>query len=466
MSRRDRRGSGAASRGERSEHVVGTLTEAFSDLMEANPSAFRAKFRTMARDPFAFYRGTACLFYADVAGSGPFAGADDRWTRQDGARRVWIQGDLHAENFGTYLDRDGRLVFDVNDFDEAYLGHWTWDPMRFCASLALVCWQKALPDDAIDELVGTYLRAYVDHVRHYVEADDDTEWALTLDNARGGVLDALRAARMSTRVQLLDGATVVEDFERRFAQVPGVRRLDDAEDALVREAFERYVRTLPERSHDGTVTFDVLDVVGRSGFGIGSAGLPAYNVLIEGFSQALDNDVVLTFKQGNVAAPSRVVQDERVAGYFHHHGHRTALSQRALQAHADRFLGWTELPGTHGPETGYVVSEYSPYEADLDWDGVAEPGEMLELVEQLGRATAKIHCVADDESEHDLVPVSVEEVVSACVGDDVDAFVQETTQFAHAYAEQVRTDHALFVDAFRSGGFGAVASVTPASDPA
>ena len=57
--------------------------------------------------------------------------------------------------------------------------------------------------------------------------------------------------------------------------------------------------------------FDVLDVVGRTGFGIGSAGLPAYNVLIEGFSQALDNDVVLTLKQGNVAAPSRVVPDER-----------------------------------------------------------------------------------------------------------------------------------------------------------
>jgi uncharacterized protein (DUF2252 family) len=459
VSRRDRRGQGAASRGGRSEHLVHTLTDTFSNLMEANPTAFRAKFRTMARDPFAFYRGTAGLFYADVAAGGPFAGVDDRWTGEEGARRVWIQGDLHAENFGTYLDRDGRLVFDVNDFDEAYLGHWTWDPMRFCASLALLCWQKALPDEAIDELVGAYLRAYVEHVHHYVETDDDTEWALTLDTARGGVLRSLQRARMSTRVSLLDGATVVDDFRRRFAQLPGVRRLEDDETALVRDAFDRYVQTLPGSSHDGTVTFDVLDVVGRSGFGIGSAGLPAYNVLIEGFSQALDNDVVLTVKQGNVAAPSRVVDDPDVARHFEHHGHRTALSQRALQAHADRFLGWTELPGTHGPQTGYVVSEYSPYEADLDWDGSAEPAEMLELVEQLGRATAKIHCVADDESEHDLVAVSVEEVVSACVGDDVDDFVQETTRFAHAYAEQVRTDHALFVDAFRSGGFGAVTSV-------
>ena len=49
----------------------------------------------------------------------------------------------------------------------------------------------------------------------------------------------------------------------------------------------------------------MVDVVGRSGFGIGSAGLPAYNVLLEGYDQALENDVVLSLKQGAVAAPSR-----------------------------------------------------------------------------------------------------------------------------------------------------------------
>ncbi|MGL5857535.1 MAG: DUF2252 domain-containing protein [Angustibacter sp.] len=424
--------------------------------MVANPAAFRSKFRTMARDPFAFYRGTACLFYADVAGGGAFAGADDGWLAAPGARRVWIQGDLHAENFGTYLDADGRLVFDVNDFDEAYLGHWTWDLMRFCASLGLVCWRKALPDSAIDTLVSVYLRSYLDSVHYYVEAQDDAERALTLDSARGAVLDALRAAKLRTRVGLLDGATVVEDFRRRFAHGPGVRSLSEAERAAVEAAFVRYQLTLPP-ARQVQVTFDVLDAVGRQGFGIGSAGLPAYNVLIEGYSQALDNDVVLTLKQGNVAAPSRVVTDPGVAGWFEHHGHRTAVSQRALQAHADRFLGWTELPGTAGPATGFVVSEYSPYEVDLDWDGVDEPPDMVALVEQLGQATAKVHCVADADSDHDLVTASVEHLISDCVGDDVDGFVRDLTAFAEVYARQVRADHALFVDAFRGGGFAAVA---------
>ncbi|HZA03017.1 MAG TPA: DUF2252 family protein, partial [Propionibacteriaceae bacterium] len=183
---------------ERTDRIVSTLTEAFADLMAANPTAFRAKFRAMASDPFAFYRGTACLFYADVTGDGRFADVDRAWVGAEGARRIWIQGDLHAENFGTYLDAGGRLVFDVNDFDEAYVGHWTWDVYRFCASLGLLGWQKALPDESIDDLVETYVRAYLDRVGHYVTAEDDTQWALTLASATGGVLEALRQARLRT----------------------------------------------------------------------------------------------------------------------------------------------------------------------------------------------------------------------------------------------------------------------------
>ena len=172
--------------------------------------------------------------------------------------------------------------------------------------------------------------------------------------------------------------------------------------------------------------------------------------------QALDNDVVLSMKLGNVAAPSRVVRDEQADGWFEHHGHRTAISQRALQAHADRFLGWTSLPGRDGP-VGYVVSEVSPYESDLDWEEYSEPRDLAVLVPQLGRATAKIHCVADAEADHELVPFSVEEAIGRCVAGDVEGLVTTLQDFAREYSRQAREDHRLFVDAFRSGQFEHVA---------
>ena len=162
----------------RQELIVDVLESAFADLMSADPHAFRVKFRKMAADPFAFYRGSACLFYADMT-SQQDAWADERTSR------VWIHGDLHAENFGTYMNSHGRMVFDVNDFDEAYIGHFSWDLRRFVASLALMGWQKALPEDTVRNLIGRYLRAYLAQVTHYAEITDDDDFALHLDNTDG-----------------------------------------------------------------------------------------------------------------------------------------------------------------------------------------------------------------------------------------------------------------------------------------
>jgi uncharacterized protein (DUF2252 family) len=421
---------------DRSEQIVGVLVDAFEDLIDADPRAFRRKFRKMAQDPFSFYRGSACLFYADVAEM------DDRYA--DGrTSRVWIQGDLHAENYGTYLNDAGIIVFDVNDFDEAYLGHFTWDLKRMAASLALLGFTKALSDETIRELIEAYAHAYAEQVETFHHGEDDEEFRLTLENTDGALRLVLQEARLKTRWQALDKLTAVEDHERVFKDGPGVRRLEDEEREEVLAAYESYLATIPDQKRQHSVSYHVKDVVGRAGFGIGSAGLPAYNLLVEGRSQALENDVVLSMKQGNIAAPSRVVDDERITRYFRHPGHRTAISQRALQAHADPWLGWCELHGK-----GQVVQEISPYEADLDWDHVSEPDEMLPLLRYLGQATAKIHCVSDAGSAEELVDFETEEAIEAVLDDD---FSSELAAFGMDYGEKTREDHRLFVDAFRNG---------------
>jgi uncharacterized protein (DUF2252 family) len=413
--------------------------------MTADPTAFRTKFRKMARDPFAFYRGSAGLFYADVSSR------RDRWS-DDRTSRVWIHGDLHAENFGTYMNSHGILVFDVNDFDEAYVGHFSWDVRRFVASLTLMGWQKALPEGTVRDLTRVYLQAYVDQVRHYHHGDSDTEYALRLDNTKGALYDVLQTARGASRLRLLDKLSLVEDNERHFREGGGNRILPKAERARVMKAFARYLETIPDAKRELHEEFyAVKDVVGKTGFGIGSAGLPAYSFLIEGYNQALENDVVLTMKQANVPAASRYTDLPVVRDYFEHEGHRTAVSQRALQVHADPFLGWTEIGGV-----GYVVDELSPYESDLDWSDLNEPDEIEPVVEALGRATAKIHCVSDEDSEQSLVEFSTEEAIAAVIGEDESGFVDDLVEFGASYAERVRKDHALFVDAFRSGSIGGV----------
>jgi uncharacterized protein (DUF2252 family) len=425
---------------ERQTKIVDVLVDAFSGLMDADPEAFRQKFRKMAADPFAFYRGSACLFYADMEGE------EDRWA-DERTSRVWIQGDLHAENFGTYMAGDGVFVFDVNDFDEAYLGHFTWDLKRMVASVALLAWMKAISDADIASLIETYVRAYVDQVGYFVESDRDHEYALRLETTDGEIREILLETRLNTRVDLLDDMTLIdENFERRFRLSSGVRELDEAERGKAHAAFQAYLETIPETRRFRSLTYQVKDIVGRQGFGIGSAGLPAYNVLVEGPTQALENDVVLSMKQGNVAAPSRIVRDEHIVDYFKHNGHRTAVSQRALQAHADPWLGYTEVDGV-----GFVVSELSPYVEDLDWSDLTEPEQMSPVLDYLGRATAKVHCVADKDSDPNIVGFQTEDEIMEVLSGNEDEFVQEMAEFGARYAEIARDDHRLFVDAFRNG---------------
>ncbi|GGN57099.1 hypothetical protein GCM10010112_09580 [Actinoplanes lobatus] len=423
----------------RADFIIDVLTREFGELMALDPLAFRRKFRKMAASPFAFYRGSASLFYADLTGDH----RDDSFL-DERTSRVWIHGDLHAENFGTYMNSSGRLVFNVNDFDEAYVGPYSWDLKRFAASVALIGYSKALSDDAITALVTTFARAYLIELRAIAQGGDDAIGSITLENATGVLRRVLQQARLNTRVDLLGQQTTIDDFDRRFSLGDGVYEVDTVTHAKVREAFDRYLGTLPQGTRP--VAMRIKDIKLRKGVGIGSAGLPSYNLLLEGNTEALENDVIIYMKQAQVPAVARWIDDERVRGYFQHQGHRTSESQRALQAHADPWLGFTELDGV-----GQLVAEVSPYAADLDWSDVSEPEELTGVVADLGRAVARMHSVADDESSHDLVDFSTEEAIVAVVDKDEAGFVRHLVEFAHRYGDQAREDHQDFVDVFRNG---------------
>ncbi|MFI6294118.1 DUF2252 domain-containing protein [Nonomuraea sp. NPDC050790] len=423
----------------RAAHILDVLITEFGDSIKRDPHAFSRKFRKMAASPFAFYRGSASVFYADMTGEY----ADDAYL-DDLTSRVWIHGDLHAENFGTYMNASGSLVFNVNDFDEAYVGPYTWDLKRFAASVALIGYGKALSDEAITTLVTDFGTAYLAELGGIAHGGDDAIGSLTLDTTSGVLHRVLQTARLSTRVAMLDVETVIDDYDRRFALMEGRTAVSAQDRERVLAAFQDYLHTLPGGANP--VEHHIKDVALRKGVGIGSAGLPSYNLLLEGRSQALENDVILYMKQAQVPAVARHIADERVASYFLHQGHRTAESQRALQAYADPWLGYTTLDGV-----GQLVAEVSPYSADLDWDDVSEPDELRSIMRDLGRAVARMHSVADDESSHDLVDFSTEESIVAVVDNDSSGFVAMLVNFAHQYGAQARRDHQTFVDLFRNG---------------
>jgi hypothetical protein len=71
------------------------------------------------------------------------------------APKVLAVGDLHVENFGTWRDIEGRLVWGVNDFDEASPLPYTNDLIRLSTS-ALMAQMVTNPRTAIGAILGGY----------------------------------------------------------------------------------------------------------------------------------------------------------------------------------------------------------------------------------------------------------------------------------------------------------------------
>ena len=129
----------------------------------------RKKKEKMSQHPFPFFRGT---FYRWV----------QLWTQlsddfQD-APTVRCVGDLHLENFGTWRDAEGRLVWGVNDFDEAYRLPYVFDLVRLLASIILAQQAKLItlkPVAACKQILSGYRESFAAGGRPLVLAENNSE---------------------------------------------------------------------------------------------------------------------------------------------------------------------------------------------------------------------------------------------------------------------------------------------------
>ena len=103
----------------------------------------------------------------------------DQWDQLAGAAAaapiVLTVGDLHIENFGTWRDAEGRLVWGVNDFDEACYAPFTVDLVRLTVSAVIAIAESHLSlstERACEEILRGYKGALKAGGRPFVLAED------------------------------------------------------------------------------------------------------------------------------------------------------------------------------------------------------------------------------------------------------------------------------------------------------
>ena len=112
------------------------------------PALVTLKYERMLTSPFGFFRGAVPVMAADLA-TLPNTGIVSQ-----------ICGDAHVRNLGAYAAPDGRLIFDINDFDETCTAPFEWDLKRMATSLVLAGRENGQKASACTEAVHTLAASY------------------------------------------------------------------------------------------------------------------------------------------------------------------------------------------------------------------------------------------------------------------------------------------------------------------
>lgn len=331
-------------------------------LIQRNPGLVQLKYAAMKSSAFAFYRATAFIFYRDMASQ----------KELNQATTVPLQGDFHLENLGTYRTAAGDFAYDLNDFDEAVVGPFTWDIARLGVSIYLAADEVGLKKSDQEEMVGYFLKAYQSALAAIQKNPSLLNMPL---NER--YLSEKPAEQVTQARQRFSRAAWLQEMapSSRFALGNKIQPVPAAESQTLQQAIQGYVASRRE----GPAFFAVKDTAVRIA-GKGSLGRYRYIVLMEGPSASPQDDLILEFKEATT--PSASYAGQRSSG---DDGQRIVSAYRQMLPQADPYLGATRL----GSLSAYV-RELLPDES-VNLEKVNKVSEYRDFLDSVALIIARAH---------------------------------------------------------------------------
>jgi len=309
------------------------------------PELVPIRYQRMQQSAFAFLRGSAAIMAEDLAAPPKL--------------HIPVQacGDCHLMNFGAFGTPEGRVLFDINDFDETLPGvDFTVDLKRLAASVAVAASDAGLNDKKAKALAKSTAQAYRLFMHELAHLSPLEVWQTAMDLHKEA--DALEDKKLSKSIlSVLVKAQKELDRDDNFPHLActeeGVARIKDHDTTIfhfdkpwsepyainTKTNFAHYRHTLlPERrllfSHYG------LEDIAFKVVGVGSVGTFCAIGL---FMTADKSPIFLQVKQANASAMEKIIG---APPHPLNQGQRVVEGQRAMQAANDIFLGFTEDPDT------------------------------------------------------------------------------------------------------------------------
>jgi len=387
------------------------------------PALIPIKYERMAVSPFGFFRGAVPIMAADLA-LGPNTGLHTQ-----------LCGDAHVRNLGAFAAPDGRLVFDINDFDETIRGPFEWDVKRLATSLILAGRESGAHTGHCRDAAHIFLERYRTQMRSFAGMAilDVARYQVHRLRELRPISQVLRMAERATPLHSLEALTVetsgrskpatselpprADAHPRRFKTAPP--DLTPVRGALARsilDSLATYAESLqPERRHF-LAQYTPLDVAFKI-VGTGSVGLRDYCVYMQG--NGAKDPLFLQVKEEAHSAYTPYLGEPSAPT---HQGRRVVEGQRAMQLQSDPFLGWTTIQGRD-----FLVRQLNDHKASVDLSDL-KAASLLEYARVCGELLARGHARAGDAC-----------ILAGYIGASA-RFDDAIANFATAYADQTERD--------------------------
>lgn len=411
------------------------------------PELVPIRYGRMLASPFTFFRGSALIMAADLAGT------------PDSGITVQLCGDAHLSNFGVFGTPERSLIFDINDFDETLPGPWEWDLKRLAASFEVAGQHLGFSQAVRRENVLALARSYREQMRHAAESPVLQSWYERLDSDEAlrwlrnevaanpalkkyikRVESVFAKARTQNSASTVAKLVHIVDGELRIRSAPplimpidslapeGLSRSDEVEQ--MQHVLRSYQETLANPHHP-IHEFEYIHMA-RKVVGVGSVGTRAMVLLFRGRD---DNDLLLLqAKQAQASVLERFLPKSE----YTNHGERVVRGQRMMQAASDIFLGWQRVQSWDGESRDYYVRQMRDWKGSADVENMNPAGALL-YARLCGETLARAHARAGDRV-----------AIAAYLGSS-DVYDRAIADFAAAYAEQNARDFAAFEHAVASG---------------
>jgi uncharacterized protein (DUF2252 family) len=383
------------------------------------PDMVQLKYEAMTENAFRFYRGTCHLFYEDLSNAEALPLSPP----------VWICGDLHIENFGSYKGDNKLVYFDLNDFDESLLAPASFELSRMVTSIFIAF-------DSLDIEPEKALKMAQLFVKNYCATLTKGK-AISIEprTAKGIVCNFLTAADHTTEKDILKKRTISKKNKIMLS-------LEDERhfkiDKKLRQELKAHINEWIATSSDGPYNYKVKGIIFRLA-GTGSIGVKRYLFLLKS-TNTKNKYLFVDMKQ---AKPSSVLPYITIQQLqWPTEAERIITIQKRMQNVSSSLLSTTVFRGD-----SYVIQELQPVKDTIKFKLLKdEYRDIYQVIDDMAALTASAQLRSGG-------------IRGSAIIDELEAWGtdqgwQDTViEYSRKYAEKVKGYYKQYVADYKAGKF-------------